>query len=77
MKSKIYDCRKKSPKKGLPLPPAQFGDQSTSGAVDFRLEERTMTRMSWFEKAGACTPFSKSGSIHMLHGASYFIRNDS
>jgi hypothetical protein len=39
MKSKIYDCRKKSPKKGLPLPPAQFEDQSILRAVDFGLEE--------------------------------------
>ena len=61
----------------LPLPPTRFGDQSTSGAVDFRLEKRIMTRMSWFEKAAVRMAFSKLGSIHLLHGRSYFIRNDS
>jgi hypothetical protein len=53
----------------------KFGDESTLRAVDFRLEERIMTRMGRFEKAAVRTAFSKSGSIHLLHGHSYFIRN--
>jgi hypothetical protein len=42
VKFKIRD-RKKELKRGLPLQPSKFGDQSILRAVDFRLEERIIS----------------------------------